>query len=89
MAMNTSLGVGILLLVPASLMFSGSAVLFCRGKSVPSFLPLAGAGWLVAVVLCHLSEALQLFPLMHWGSRIGLVITSIFGVLFLVSLCFQ
>ena len=69
MAMNTSLGAGLLLLVPASLMFSGSVVLFCRGKSVSSFLQLAGAGCLVVVVLCHLSEALQLFPLMHWGLK--------------------
>ena len=67
MAVNTALVVGLVLLVPASLMFSGSVVLFCRGKSAWSFLQLVGAGCLVIVVLCHLSEALHLFPWMHWG----------------------
>jgi hypothetical protein len=67
MAVNTALVLGLVLLVPASLMFSGSVVLFCRGKSAWSFLQLVGAGCLVIVVLCHLSEALHLFPWMHWG----------------------
>jgi hypothetical protein len=67
MAVNTTLVVGLVLLVPASLMFSGSVVLFCRVKSAWSFLQLVGAGCLVIVVLCHLSEALHLFPWMHWG----------------------
>jgi hypothetical protein len=67
MAVNTALVVGLVLLVPASLMFFGSVVLFCRGKSAWSFLQLVGAGCLVIVVLCHLSEALHLFPWMHWG----------------------
>jgi hypothetical protein len=65
--MNTSLVVGLVLLLPASVMFSGSLVLFCRGKSVWSFLQLVGAGCLVVVVLCHMSEAVKLFPWMHWG----------------------
>jgi hypothetical protein len=69
MAVNTALVVGLVLLVPASLMFSGSVVLFCRGKSVWSLLQLVGAGCLVIVVLCHVSEALQLFPWMHWGLK--------------------
>jgi hypothetical protein len=67
MAVNNALVVGLVLLVPASLMFSGSVVLFCQGKSAWSFLQLVGAGCLVIVVLCHLSEALHLFPWMHWG----------------------
>ena len=67
MAVNTALVLGLVLLVPASLMFSGSVVLFCRGKSAWSSLQLVGAGCLVIVVLCHLSEALHLFPWMHWG----------------------
>ena len=67
--MNTALVVGLVLLVPASLMFSGSVVLFCRAKSAWSFLELVGAGCLVIVVLCHVSEALQLFPWMHWGLK--------------------
>jgi len=39
---------------------------------------LLGAGCLIAVVLTHISEAFHWFPWMHWGPRIGLVITSIF-----------
>jgi hypothetical protein len=54
-------------LVPACMLFAGSAVLFFRGKTVCSFLQLLGAGCLVVVVLAHVSEALSLFPWMHWG----------------------
>jgi hypothetical protein len=54
-------------LVPASMLFSGSVVLFRRGKTLWSFLQLLGAGCLVIVVLAHFSEALNLFPWMHWG----------------------
>jgi len=54
-------------LVPACMLFAGSAVLFFRGKTVWSFLQLLGAACLVVVVLAHVSEALSLFPWMHWG----------------------
>ncbi len=54
-------------LVPACMLFSGSLILFSRGKTVWSFLQLLGAGCLVVVVLTHVSEALRLFPWMHWG----------------------
>ena len=54
-------------LVPACMLFAGSAVLFFRGKTVCSFLQLLGAGCLVVVVLTHVSETLSLFPRMHWG----------------------
>jgi hypothetical protein len=50
-------------------MFSSSAIWFCRGKTVWSFLQLVGAACLVVVVICHLSEALHLFPCMHWGLK--------------------
>jgi hypothetical protein len=53
--------------VPASMLFSGSVVLFRRGKTLWSFLQLLGAGCLEIVVLAHFSEALNLFPWMHWG----------------------
>ena len=46
---------------------SGSVVLFFRGKTVWSFLQLLGAGCLMVVALTHVSEALHLFPWMHWG----------------------
>ena len=54
-------------LVPACMLFAGSAVLFSRGKTLCSFLQLLGAGCLVVVVLTHVTEALHLFPWMHWG----------------------
>jgi hypothetical protein len=54
-------------LIPASMLFSGSLVLFVRGKTVCSVLQLLGAGCLVLVVLTHVSEALHLFPWMRWG----------------------
>jgi hypothetical protein len=60
---TTLLGIG----APACLLFSGSVVLFFRGKTVPSFLQLLGAGCLLVVVLAHVSEALHLFPWMQWG----------------------
>jgi hypothetical protein len=56
-------------LVPAGVLFSGSAILFFREKTVCSFLQLFGAGCLAVVVLTHLSEALRLFPWMHWGAE--------------------
>lgn len=54
-------------LVPTSMLFSGSLVLFSKGKSVGSFLQLLGAGFLVVVVLAHVAEGLDLFPWMRWG----------------------
>ena len=62
-AYGALLGIGI----PTCLLFSGSAVLLSRDKTVSSFLQLLGAGCLVVVVLAHVSEALNLFPWMHWG----------------------
>src|SRR5438876_8936467 len=58
-------------LAPASMLFSGSVVLFFRGKTVCSLLQLLGAGCLVVVVLTHVCEALHLFPWMHWGLEQG------------------
>jgi len=54
-------------LVPAGMLFSGSVVLFRRGKTVSSFLQLLGTTCLVVVALTHVSEGLHLFPWMHWG----------------------
>lgn len=65
--MNGLLLRALIALVPACMLFSGSVVLFLRGKTVSSFLQLLGAGCLVLVVLTHVSEALHLFPWMHWG----------------------
>src|SRR6266436_9313000 len=65
--MNVTLLKALVALLPACMLFSGSVVLFFRGKTVCSFLQLLGAGCLVLVVLTHISEALHLFPWMHWG----------------------
>jgi hypothetical protein len=56
-------------LLPACVLFDGSAIVFFRGKTVWSLLQLLGAGCLVVVVLTHVSEALLLFPWMHWGLK--------------------
>jgi hypothetical protein len=63
--MNVTLFKALVALVPACMLFSGSAVFFFRGKTVCSFLQLLGAGCLVMVVLTHLCEALHLFPWMQ------------------------
>jgi hypothetical protein len=67
--MNTALLKGLVALVPASLMFSGSLVLLCRGKTIWSFLQVVGAGCLMVVGFCHVCEALHLFPWMEWGLK--------------------
>lgn len=67
--MNVTFLKALIALIPAGVLFSGSAVLFSRGKSVGSFLQLVGAACLVVVVLAHIFEALQLFPWMHWGTE--------------------
>src|SRR6266852_4591082 len=65
--MNVTLLKALVALVPACMLFSGSAVLFLREKAVYSFLQLLGAGCLMVVVLTHVSKALHLFPWMQWG----------------------
>jgi hypothetical protein len=67
MAVQPTLIRALVALVPACILFSGSAVLFFKTKTVCSLLQLLGAGCLVVVVLTHVSEALRLFPWMHWG----------------------
>ena len=65
--MNSALLKALVVLLPASMLFSGSAVLFFREKSMSTFLQLLGAGCVVLVVLTHVCEALSLFPWMQWG----------------------
>jgi hypothetical protein len=67
--MNSTFLKALIALVPASILFSGSLILFRRGKSVWCFLQLLGAGSLIAVSLTHVCEALQLFPWMQWGFK--------------------
>ena len=65
--MNATLLKALVALLPAGMLFSGSIILFSRGKSVGSFLQAFGAGCLVVVILTHVCEALHLFPWMKWG----------------------
>jgi hypothetical protein len=67
--MNATLHIALLALVPASMLFAGSAVLFSRAKTVGLFLQLLGAACFVVVVLAHLAEGLHLFLWMHWGLK--------------------
>ena len=67
--MNVTLLKALIAFLPAFVLFSGSAVLFSKGKSVGSFLQLLGAACLVVVVLAHIFEGLQVFPWMHWGAE--------------------
>src|SRR5579864_8514812 len=55
--------------LPVSVLCAGSAVLFFRGKSWWALLQLIGAACMMIVVLCHVCEALHLFPWMQWGSE--------------------
>lgn len=65
--MNVIFLKALLALVPTCMLFSGSVVVFRSGKTASSFLQLFGAACFVMVVLTHVSEALHLFPWMHWG----------------------
>lgn len=65
--MNQASLKALLALLPACLLLIGSAITFCRLKTVPLLLQLVGASALVVVVLTHICEALHLFPGMDWG----------------------
>ncbi len=65
--MNPTLLVGLIVSALASMLFAGSIVLLRGRQTVWLFLQLVGAGCLVVVGLCHVCEALQLLPWMHWG----------------------
>ena len=66
--MNITLLKALFFLVPVCLLLAWSILSFLSGKAVLTFLQLFGAGGLVMVVLTHVFAALQLFPVMHWGS---------------------
>jgi hypothetical protein len=67
--MNVTLLKALIAFLPAGMLFSGSAVLFSKGKSARSLLQLLGAACLILVALAHIFEGLQLFPWMHWGAE--------------------
>jgi hypothetical protein len=51
--MDIALLKALVALVPVCVLFSGSAVMFFRGKTASSFLQLFGAGCLLMVVVTH------------------------------------
>jgi hypothetical protein len=65
----TALLKGLIASLPAGMLLFGSAIWFFREKTVGTWLQLLGAGFLMVVVLTHVSEALHLFPWMHWGEE--------------------
>ncbi len=65
--MNAELSKALVAFLPASLLLSGSAILFLRQRSLYPFMQLLGAACIVAVVLTHVCEALDWLPDMHWG----------------------
>jgi len=67
--MDTALLKTLVALVAVCMLFSGSAVMFFRGKTAPLFLQLFGAGCLLVVVATHIFEALHLLPWMRWGDE--------------------
>jgi hypothetical protein len=67
--MTATLLVGLIALALASALLASSIVLLCRKRTVWSFLQLIGAGCLLVVGLCHICEALHLFPWMGWGLK--------------------
>ncbi len=67
-SMTVTLLRALVVFVPVCVLFAWSLVSFFRTRTVWRCLQLLGAGCLLVVVLTHISEALQLFPSMQWGS---------------------
>ena len=67
--MNTTLLVGLSVSALALVIFSASVASFARAKTLWSFLQLFGAAGVLVVGLCHVCEALHLFPWMGWGLK--------------------
>jgi len=65
--MNTTLFVGLVVSLSAFLIFSACVASFSKAKTVWSIVRLVGAVRLLVVGLCHVCEAVHLFPSMHWG----------------------
>ena len=69
--MNVTLVKALVALVPACLLVLWTTIRFRRTKTIPSFLQVIGAGFLVVVVLTHVCEAVHVWPWMHWGEAHG------------------
>lgn len=67
--MSTILGRAAVLLVPALALLAVSALSYLRSKTLPSFMQLLGASFLLVVVLAHFCEAFFVLPSMGWGKE--------------------
>lgn len=67
--MSTILGRAAVFLVPILALLAISALSYLRNKTLPPFLQLVGAGFLLVVVLAHLCEAFSVLPSMGWGKE--------------------
>jgi len=65
--MNLTLLVALAVLVPVSVLCTGSATAVAKERTLPSVIQLFGAGCLMLVVFAHVCEALGLFQWMRWG----------------------
>jgi hypothetical protein len=65
--MNPTAIRAVVALLPASILFSGSLLLFARKVAASSSLQLLGAGCLLIVAVAHLCEGLHWLPWMRWG----------------------
>jgi hypothetical protein len=64
--MNATAAKAVVALLPVSILFLGSVLLFAR-RTAASSLQLIGAGCLAVVALAHVCEGIGLLPFMHWG----------------------
>jgi len=66
--MNATLIKSFVALVPSSVLFSGSIILFSKTKSMGSVLQLLGAACLMVVILTHIAEATSVVPVYALGT---------------------
>jgi len=89
-------------LIPACVLFAGSAIIFPRRKTMSSFFQLLGAAALVVVVVAHVLEALRVWPQIGWGSQnsvgyyldllcaiLGITLFSLGYLIHAMDACFQ
>src|SRR5690348_5998193 len=68
-AMDPTLLKALIALVPVSLVFAGSLILYIRSRTGFAILQLIGSGCLILVVLVHFCEALHFLTWMRWGQE--------------------
>jgi hypothetical protein len=88
--MNMTLAVAIVIGVPILLLLMLAGRRLVSAPTVTNVLSVLGAGSLLVMVLTHIAEALNLFPVMGWGQRHSLGhyldLASVYaGIAFLVA----